>query len=137
MENNLKSIVSSSSQCGTTGMCELIISEFSLHKLGWSRSFGVLLSYKYNSVQFVQLVVCVILLSIAMLIAYFKKYWFIIDSARTNPYKLVYKVTKFARQHKVPIRRSTFTYCEDDIPSGLDLGKSKYSGPFTTEELKM
>ena len=48
----------------------------------------------------------------------------------------MYRVTKFVRQHKVPIRRSAFTYCEDDIPSGLDLGKSKYGGPFTTEEVE-
>ena len=60
----------------------------------------------------------------------------VIDSARSNPYKLVYRVTKFARQHKVPIRRSAFTYCEDDIPTGLDLGKDKYGGPFTTEQVE-
>ena len=65
-----------------------------------------------------------------------KKHWFLIDSARSNPYKLVYRVTKFARQHKVPIRRSAFTYCEDDIPTGLDLGKNKYGRLFTTEEVE-
>ena len=73
---------------------------------------------------------------IVALIVHYKKRWFIIDRARTNPYKLVYRVTKFARQHKVPVRRSAFTYCEDDIPSGLDLGKAKYGGPFTTEEVE-
>ena len=71
-----------------------------------------------------------------VLIVHYKKRWFIIDTARTNPYKLVYRVTKFGRQHKVPVRRNTFTYCEDDIPSGLDLGKAKYGGPFTTEEVE-
>ena len=44
-------------------------------------------------------------------------------------------MTKFARQHKVPIHRSAFTYCEDDILTGLDLGKNKYGGPFTTEQV--
>ena len=77
--------------------------------------------------------ICLLLLLIVVLIVYYKKLWFLIDIARTNPYKLVYKVTKFARQHKVPVRRSALTYCEDDIPSGLDLGKAKYGGPFTTE----
>ena len=77
-----------------------------------------------------------VLLCIVLLIVHYKKHWFIIDTARSNPYKLVYRVTKFARQHKVPIRRSAFTYCEDDIPSGLDLGKSKYGGPFTTEQVE-
>ena len=48
----------------------------------------------------------------------------------------MYRVTKFAYQHKVPVHRSAFTYCEDELPSGLDLGKSKYGGPFTTEEVE-
>ena len=48
----------------------------------------------------------------------------------------MYRVTKFARQHKVPIPRSAFTYCGDDIPSGLDPGKSKCGGPFTTEQVE-
>ena len=30
---------------------------------------------------------------------------------------------------------STFIYCEDELPSCLDLGKHKYGGPFTTEQL--
>ena len=45
-------------------------------------------------------------------------------------------MTKFACQHKVPIQRSAFTFCEDDIPSGLDLGKAKYGGPFSTEQVE-
>ncbi len=71
-----------------------------------------------------------------LFLASFKKKWFLIDLRRYNPYKLVYKVTKFSRLHKVPVNRSAFTYCEDEIPSGLDLGKAKYGGPFTTEEVE-
>ena len=68
--------------------------------------------------------------------------WFLPETAvansRTiiNPYKLVYVVIKFAAQHKTPIRRSAFTYCEDELPSRLDLGKEKYGGPFTTEQVE-
>ena len=65
-----------------------------------------------------------------------KRAWFLIESARLNPYKLVYRVTKFAHQHKVPVQRSAFTYCEDEVPSGMDLGKVKYGGPFTTEQVE-
>ena len=36
----------------------------------------------------------------------------------------------------MPVQRSAFTYCEDDLPSGLDLGKNKYGGPFTTEQVE-
>ena len=37
---------------------------------------------------------------------------------------------------KIPVQRSAFTYCEDDLPSGLDLGKEKYGGCFTTEQVE-
>ena len=43
---------------------------------------------------------------------------------------------KFACFNKRPIRRSAFTYCEDEIPSRLDLGKQRYGGPFTTEQVE-
>ena len=32
--------------------------------------------------------------------------------------------------------RSAFTYCEDELPSRMDFGKSKYGGPFTTEQVE-
>ena len=43
---------------------------------------------------------------------------------------------KFAKAHTIPIRRSAFTYCEDELPSRLDLGKEKYGGSFTTEQVE-
>ena len=111
---------------------------FFMTQLGWSGSFGIFMFYNtYNYLMLpIPVAVCTILILIIVVIVHCKKHWFIIDTARPNPYKLVYRVSKFARQHKVPIRRSAFTYCEDDIPSGLDLGKSKYGGPFTTEEVE-
>ena len=53
-----------------------------------------------------------------------------------NPFKLIYRVLKYALKHKYARQRSAFTYCEDDIPSRLDFGKSKYGGPFTTEQVE-
>ena len=53
-----------------------------------------------------------------------------------NPIKLVCKVIVYTIRHKHPRQRSAFTYCEDDIPSRIDLGKSKYGGPFTTEQVE-
>ena len=53
-----------------------------------------------------------------------------------NPYSLVYHVIKFALKHKHPLQRSALTYWEDEIPSRIDLGKSKYGGPFTSEEVE-
>ena len=77
-----------------------------------------------------------VVLLVSLCIAHHKRNWFIVDSARPNPYKLVYSVTKFSHQHKVPVHRSAFTFCEDEVPSGLDLGKDKYGGPFTTEQVE-
>ena len=45
-------------------------------------------------------------------------------------------VLKYARKHKCPENRSAFTYWEEDIPPRIDLGKHKYGGPFTTEEVE-
>ena len=77
-----------------------------------------------------------IILSVSLCFARRKRHWFMIDQASRNPYKLVYRVIKFAAQHKTPIRRSAFTYCEDELPSRMDLGKDKYGGPFTTEQVE-
>ena len=52
-----------------------------------------------------------------------------------NPYSLVYHVIKFALKHRNPLQRSALTYWENSLPSRIDLGKSKYGGPFTSEEV--
>ena len=76
------------------------------------------------------------LLSIAMCSKFLFSHWLIDHRQNHNPLKTVYRVLKFAKQHKYPVNRSAFTNCEDEIPSRIDLGKSKYGGPFTTEEVE-
>ena len=61
---------------------------------------------------------------------------FYIQKAGLNPFKNIYKVLKYSWKHKVPERRSAFTYWEEDIPRRIDLGKNKYGGPFTNEEVE-
>ena len=56
--------------------------------------------------------------------------------AGLNPFKNIYKVLKYSWNHKVPEHRSAFTYWEEDIPHRIDLGKNKYGGPFTNEEVE-
>ncbi len=65
-----------------------------------------------------------------------KQSLFIHDTGLGNPYKEVARIVGFARKHSIPIQRSAFTFWEDDIPTGLNLGKSKYGGPFTTEQVE-
>ena len=77
------------------------------------------------------------LLIVSLCVVRHRQRWFFIESSgRVNPYKLVYRVVKFAWHHKIPVRRSAFTYCEDEWPSRLDLGKQKYGGPFTVEQVE-
>ena len=54
----------------------------------------------------------------------------------SNPIKHIAKVLNYARKHKYPVQRSAFTYWEDNYPSRIDLGKDKYGGPFTVEEVE-
>ena len=56
--------------------------------------------------------------------------------AGLNPFKNIYKVLKYSWNHKVPQHRSAFTYWEEDTPRRIDLGKNKYGGPFTNEEVE-
>ena len=64
------------------------------------------------------------------------KHKFYIEKAGLNPFKTVCKVLKYSWKHKVPERRSAFTYWEEDIPRRIDLGKNKYGGPLTNEEVE-
>ena len=59
-----------------------------------------------------------------------------IQKVGLNPFKNMYKVLKYSWKHKVPEHRSAFTYWEEDIPHRIDLGKNKYGGPFTNEEVE-
>ena len=53
-----------------------------------------------------------------------------------NPITLIARVLCYAWKHKYPENRSALTYWEEDTPSRLDLGKEKYGGPFTEEEVE-
>ena len=78
-----------------------------------------------------------ILLSVLVLCLLHKKQsWFSTESVKGNPYKLVSNVLLFALRHKSPIRRSAFTFSEDERPSRIDFGKQKYGGPYTTEQVE-
>ena len=57
-------------------------------------------------------------------------------ATQRKPFQLIYKVVKYAVRTKHPRLRSAFTYCEDELPSRMDFGKSKYGGPFTIEQVE-
>ena len=62
--------------------------------------------------------------------------WLIIEPKSPQSLKNIYRVLKFSAKYKSPLNRSALTYWEEDIPSRLDLGKSRYGGPFTTEQVE-
>ena len=65
-----------------------------------------------------------ICLSVALIMSFLLNGIFIKEPVVQNPYKLVYKVIKYALQNKHPQRRSAFTFCENELPSRMDFGKS-------------
>ncbi len=62
--------------------------------------------------------------------------WLIIEPKSPQSIKTIYRVLKYAAKHKAPTNRSSFTYWEEDVPSRIDLGKTKYGGPFTVEQVE-
>ena len=62
--------------------------------------------------------------------------WLVKEPVTQNPLKLIYQVLRYAAKNKYPRMRSAFTYWEDKPYSRIDLGKSKYGGPFTTEQVE-
>ena len=64
------------------------------------------------------------------------KHWLDTTSHIVNPVKLIAKVLNYARKNKYPRNRSALTYWEETYPSRLDLGKEKYGGPFTEEQVE-
>ena len=84
---------------------------------------------------YLSLLLCVWLTLALLLIISFNKS-LIKEPPPKYSFKLIYKVIKFAIVTKHPRCRSAFTYCEDELPSRIDFGKSKYGGPFTTEQVE-
>ena len=63
-------------------------------------------------------------------------HWLVKEPVTQNPLKLIYQVLRYAVKNKHPHLRSAFTYWEDKPYSRIDLGKRKYGGPFTTEQVE-
>ena len=53
-----------------------------------------------------------------------------------NPIKLIIQVLNYTRKHNYPVRRSAFTYLDEEQPTRMDYGKEKFGGPFTEEEVE-
>ena len=89
-----------------------------------------------SSIQLYSLCPALFISLILVLDLLFAKSWLIIEPNPPKSFTLIYRVLKFATKHKAPLNRSALTYWEEDIPSRMDLGKSRYDGPFTTEQVE-
>ena len=56
--------------------------------------------------------------------------------SKINPMSWIFKILKYAKKNKYPSNRSSLTYWISDYPSRLDLGKEKYGGPFSEEQVE-
>ena len=105
-----------------------------------SISAGVFIDYVliciYEEYRILSKLAVCICLTIALIMTFYTKHILIREPVTQNPFKLVYNVLKYAIKNKRPRCRSAFTYCEDELPSRIDFGKSKYGGPFTTEQVE-
>ena len=107
----------------------LLYDEYSIGYVDILRILGI-------SITSLTCITILLLLTVSLCVVHYRKVWFFLEPAGINPYKLVYRVVKFAYQHKVPLRRSAFTYCDEESPTRLDVGKHKYGGPFTTKQVE-
>ena len=89
-----------------------------------------------NQFLSVSYVVSGVAVSIVIVTNFLFKHWLDTTSHIVNPVKLIAKVLNYARKNKYPRNRSAFTYWEKNYPSRLDLGKEKYGGPFTEEQVE-
>ena len=86
--------------------------------------------------EMLKMIVMCVYLSAALCLLLLFNNLLIKEPVTQNPFKHVYKVIRYAIRTRHPRCRSAFTYCEDELPSRIDFGKSKYGGPFTTEQVE-
>ena len=110
---------------------------------GWIVIYTSLLSllpHEAKTIEIALLLVYIAILGLAavgcLVLFHKSKSHLYILRAGLNPFRNIYKVLKYSWNHKVPQHRSAFTYWEEDIPRRIDLGKNKYGGPFTNEEVE-
>ena len=80
--------------------------------------------------------VLTLVLTLAVSSDFLFSHWLVKEPVSRNPLKLILQVFRYAAKNKYPRQRSAFTYWDDKHYSRIDLAKSKYGGPFTTEEVE-
>ena len=104
--------------------------------------FVVLDCLSYYKFMYLSMLLMVVLsiggvsLVLALSILFIFNHWLDTTPQFFNPIKQIFQVLNYARKNKYPRNRSALTYWENSVPSRLDLGKDKYGGPFTIEQVE-
>ena len=121
-----------------------------IHLAVWSHTIGIVIagtSLAFGCCQTLKvsiktaftampLSISLISLPVIFIFSCYKRRWFYTESGQCNPYNNVFKVLNFVRKHRYPLQRSAFTYCGDEGHSRMDFAKTRYGGPFTTEQVE-
>ena len=93
--------------------------------------------FKMSSELFFGLIVaqCLLLLCVLISTCLLHK-WFDTTPQISNPIKQIVMVVNYARKNKCPRNRSALTYIDEEQPTRLDYGKSKFGGPFSEEQVQ-
>ena len=89
--------------------------------------------HQYELASHLLLPVC---LSFALCIDFFFNGLLTKEPTSKNPLTLIFRVLKYAIKNKYPRQRSAFAYWDSQRCSRINLGKNKYGGPFSTEEVE-
>ena len=106
-------------------------------KQNWSEetAFGYIIYYLGLIILMTAVLQLVlVIIGIIATVCYKRKYH--IEQISRNPLSIIVKVLQYSYRHKYPERRSALTYWENHMPSRIDLGKEKYGGPFTYEQVE-
>ena len=124
----------------THKVVQLVVMYLTIGWIATEASLKLLPSYEAVFTNNTLLFIVVAILGLAtigsLVLLHKSKHHLYILRAGLNPFKNIYKVLKYSWNHKFPEHRSAFTYWEEDIPRRIDLGKNKYGGPFTNEEVE-
>ena len=88
---------------------------------------------QYKSAALLILPAC---LSFALCIDFFFNGLLTKEHTFKNSLTLIFRVLKYAIKNKYPRQRSAFAYWDSQRCSRIDLGKSEFGGPFSTDEVE-
>ena len=74
-------------------------------------------------------------ISIALVVFFLTKHWFVVENTYINPYKKSLQIISYALRAKRPRARAAFGIGHDPPPR-IDLAKRRHGGRFTNEEVE-